>query len=148
MWRGDKNCRYILMIPVKNSACKGLTHWAEWSIYASVNYHHWFRKWLSPSRRQGIIWTNAGILLIWSIGTEFSEILIEMNIFSFTIMHLNKSSAKCLPFCSGINVVCHPITSKATLRDKGKRITRINAELGYNENKWNKLATYFVGYVV
>ena len=29
---------------------------------------------LSPWRRQAIIWTNAGILLIWSLGTHFSEI--------------------------------------------------------------------------
>ena len=31
---------------------------------------------LSPGRRQAIIWTNAGILLIGPIGTNFSEILI------------------------------------------------------------------------
>ena len=28
---------------------------------------------LSPERRQAIIWTNAGILLIWPLGTKFSE---------------------------------------------------------------------------
>ena len=38
---------------------------------------------LSPDRRQAIIWTNAGILLIGTIGTNFSEILSEINIFSF-----------------------------------------------------------------
>ena len=32
---------------------------------------------LSPSRRQAIIWTIAGILLIGLVGTIFSEILIE-----------------------------------------------------------------------
>ena len=36
---------------------------------------------LSPGRRQAIIWTNAGILLIGPLGTNFSE--IEINIFSF-----------------------------------------------------------------
>ena len=30
---------------------------------------------LSPGRRQAIIWTNAGILLIGPLGTNFSEIL-------------------------------------------------------------------------
>ena len=30
---------------------------------------------LSPGRRQAIIWTNAGILLIRTLGTNFSEIL-------------------------------------------------------------------------
>ena len=32
---------------------------------------------LSPGRRQAIIWTNAGILLI---GTNFNEMLIEIHI--------------------------------------------------------------------
>ena len=38
---------------------------------------------LSPGRHQAIIWTNAGILLIWSLGTNFSEfkISIEENAF-------------------------------------------------------------------
>ena len=33
---------------------------------------------LSPGRHQAIIWTNAGILLIGPLGTNFSEILIEI----------------------------------------------------------------------
>ena len=33
---------------------------------------------LSPGRRQAIIWTNTGILLIGPLGTNFSEILIEI----------------------------------------------------------------------
>ena len=32
----------------------------------------------SPDRRQAIIWTNAGILLIGPLGTNFSEIIIEI----------------------------------------------------------------------
>ena len=43
---------------------------------------------LSPGRRQAIIWTNAGILLIWLLGINFSEILIEIHIFSSKKMHL------------------------------------------------------------
>ena len=31
---------------------------------------------LSPGRSQAIIWTNAGILLIEALGTNFSEIKI------------------------------------------------------------------------
>ena len=49
---------------------------------------------LLPSRRQAIIWTNAGILLIGPSGTNFSEILIEILTFSFTKMRLKVSSAK------------------------------------------------------
>ena len=39
---------------------------------------------LSPDRRQTIIWTNGGTLLIGPIGTNFSDILIEILTFSFT----------------------------------------------------------------
>ena len=49
---------------------------------------------LSPDRRQAIILTNAGILLIRTLGTNFSEILNEIHAFSFKKMHLKVSSAK------------------------------------------------------
>ena len=60
---------------------------------------------LSPGRRQAIIWTNAGILLIGPLGTNFSEILIEIVPFSFKKMRLKVSSAKRRPFCLGLNVL-------------------------------------------
>ena len=60
---------------------------------------------LSPGRRQAIIWTNAGILLIGPRGTNFSEILIGIQTFSFNKMHLKMSSAKWRPFCLGLNVL-------------------------------------------
>ena len=60
---------------------------------------------LSPGRRQAIIRTNAGILLIRPLGTNFSEILIEILIFSFKKMRLKVSSAKRRPFCLGFNVL-------------------------------------------
>ena len=60
---------------------------------------------LSPGRRQAIIRTNAGLLLITSLGTNFSEFLIEILIFSFKKMCLNMSSAKRRPFCLGLNVL-------------------------------------------
>ena len=45
---------------------------------------------LSPGRRQAIIWTNAWILLIQIVETNFSEILIDIHTFSFKEMHLNR----------------------------------------------------------
>ena len=42
---------------------------------------------LSSGRRQAIIWTSAGILFIRPLGTNLSEILLEMHTFSFTKMH-------------------------------------------------------------
>ena len=58
---------------------------------------------LSPGRHQAIIWTNAGILLIGPLGTNFSEILIGIQTFSFKKMHLKMSSGKWRPFCLGLN---------------------------------------------
>ena len=55
---------------------------------------------LSPERRQAIIWTNAGILVIGPLGTNFSEFLMVIHIFSFNKMHLKISSAIWRPFVS------------------------------------------------
>ena len=68
---------------------------------------------MSPGRRQAIIWTNDGILLIWSLGTNLSEILSKIHTFSFNKMHLQMSSAKWRPFCSegdelaGVCIISH-----------------------------------------
>ena len=84
-----------------------LTHWGQAThicvskftiIIASDNG-------LSPGRRQAIIWNNAEMLLIGLLGTNFSEILIEILTFSFKKMHLKVSSAKWGPFCLGLNVL-------------------------------------------
>ena len=60
---------------------------------------------LSPGRRQAIIWTNAGILSIEPLGTNFSEILIRIQIFSLKKMRLKMLSAKWRPFWLGLNVL-------------------------------------------
>ena len=67
----------------------------------------------SPGRRQAIIWTNAGILLVRPLGRNVSETLIENHIFSFKKMPFKVSSAKWGPFCLGLNVlssVLPPVT--------------------------------------
>ena len=58
---------------------------------------------LLPGRHQAIIRTNAGILLTRPLGTNFSEFLVKILIFSFKKMHLKVSSAKRRPFCFGLN---------------------------------------------
>ena len=58
---------------------------------------------LSPGRRQAIIRTNVGILLTGPLGTNFPEILIKIDKFSFKKRHLKISSVKWQPFCFGIN---------------------------------------------
>ena len=63
---------------------------------------------LSPGRRQAITWTNVGILLIGPLGTNFSEMLIELHTFSFKKIHLKMSSGKWRPFCLVLNSLMDP----------------------------------------
>ena len=52
-----------------------LTHWGRIThIYANNVTIIGSDNGMSPDRRQAIIWTNAGILLIWPLVTNFSEI--------------------------------------------------------------------------
>ena len=60
---------------------------------------------LSPGQRQAIIWTNAGILLIKPLGTNFNEIFIEIYTFSFKKIQVKMSFEKWHPFCLGPNVL-------------------------------------------
>ena len=60
---------------------------------------------LSPGRRQTITWTNVGILLIGPLGTNFSEMLIEIHTFSFKKIYSKMSSGKWRLFCRGLNVL-------------------------------------------
>ena len=73
-------------------------------IYASLN---WViigsDNGLSPVLGQAIIWTIAGILLIGPLGTNFSEILIGIQTFSFKKLHLKTLSTKWRLFCLGPN---------------------------------------------
>ena len=68
---------------------------------------------LLPGRRQAIIWINAGILLIRTLGTNFSEILSEIHAFSFKKMHLKMSSGKRRPSCLGLNMLIGHVTLAA-----------------------------------
>ena len=94
---------------------KPLTHWGrvthicvgKLTISGSDNG-------LSPGRRQAIIWTNAKILLIRPLGTNFSEIFNKIHIFLFNKIHLKMSSGKWRPFCLGLNeLTCHDILMPA-----------------------------------
>ena len=72
-----------------------LTHWG-WVTHIGVGKlaiigsdNGW-----TPGRRQAIIWTNAGILLIGPLGANFSVILITILTFSFKKMQFKVSFAK------------------------------------------------------
>ena len=60
---------------------------------------------LSPGRRQAITWTNVGILLIGPLGTNVTEMVIEIHTFSFKQIHLKMSSGKWRSSCLGLNVL-------------------------------------------
>ena len=97
---------YYNNLEITQYQCSTLSHWgrvthicvSKLSIIGSDNG-------LSPDRRQAIIWTNAGILLIGPLGTNFSETVIESHISSFKKTHLKMSSAKWFPFCLGHNML-------------------------------------------
>ena len=76
----------------------GLVTFTRWNFIVSDNG-------LSPGWRQAIIWTNAGISLIGPLGTNFSEIAIEILTFPFKKMRSKVSSAKWRPFRFGHNVL-------------------------------------------
>ena len=86
-----------------------LTHWGRVThVCVSERGHHWFRtsdNGLLPVWCQAIIWTNAEILLISPLGTNFNEIVIEIHTFSFKRMPLKMSSGKWRPFCLCLNVL-------------------------------------------
>ena len=108
----ELNVNYYLWCPVI------LTHWgrvthigiSKLTIISSDNG-------LSPARRQAIIWTIAGILLIGPLSTNFSEILIEIHVFSIKKKtHLKWSSAKWQPFCLRLDVL---------IKEKGVDICKV-----------------------
>ena len=70
---------------------------------------------LSPGRRQAIIWTNAGILLIRTLGTNSSDFLSEIRAFSLKKMHLKMSSGKWRPSCLGLNVLIRELLTSTKL---------------------------------
>ena len=78
-----------------------LTHLPLCRIYASVN---WVSigsgNGLSPVRRQAITRTNAGLLSIGLMATNFSEIWMGILSFSFKKMHLKMSSARMVAILS------------------------------------------------
>ena len=87
---------------------------------------------LSPGRGQAIIWTNAGILLIRPLETNFSEILIEFLTFSFKKMCLKVLSAKRWPFCLSLNV-CNIVSP----RQNGCHVVADT-----NELSWMKIVVF------
>ena len=88
----------------------GLTHWGRVMHICVGNLTNiGSDNGLSPGRCQAIIWSrdrsNAGILLLGLVGTNFSETWIQIQIFSLKKIRLTMSSAKYQPFCVSLNVL-------------------------------------------
>ena len=122
--------------------CHVLTHWGR-VTHISISKHTIIGSGnaLSPDRCQAIIWTDAGILLIWPLGTNFSEILIKIHISSFKKMHLKMSSAKCRPSCFRLNVLLPP-GEVNLVSSSGVSISHNYKTLNCHLNTWglNKMA--------
>ena len=103
------SCFHVKLLPLQ--CAHALTHWSRVT-------HIWVNKpnivsdnGLSPAPSPATTRTNDGILLIGPLGTNFSEILVEIHIFCFKKMHLKMSSGKCCPYCLGLNVLTNVLTS-------------------------------------
>ena len=69
---------------------------------------------LSRGRRRAIIWTSAGMLLIWPPRTNFIDFLLSKSFIHE--MHLNMSSAEWWPFCLDLNMLI--LRRTMTARDR------------------------------
>ena len=98
------------MGPHINIGKQSLTHWG-WAMHICISKLTitGSDNGLSLGWRQAIVWTNAGILLIRTLGTNFSEIFSKIRIFSFKKMHSKISSVKWGQFCLSLDVLNHHI---------------------------------------
>ena len=115
-----------------------LTHWGRVThiCVGKLTIIDWDNG-LSPERRRANIWTNAGILLIGTLGTNSIEILSEIHTFSLKKMHLKTSSAKRRPFCIGLNV----LTMAGDISWDGHRIP----DKAYQTNRINGIVVWCIG---
>ena len=100
----EQYCRCIFSYNPLKLKRKAITHWGwmthicvtkKISIIASHNG-------LSAGLHQAIIWTNAAMLLIWTLGTNISEIWNKIHTILFKKMHLKMSSVKWCLFRLGL----------------------------------------------
>ena len=134
------NCGPGYSISNEALGSKSMLHWLFWYrigsksrcsqlsyIQCGIFFTHWGRvthicvgkltiigsdNGLSPERRQAIIWTNVGILLIGPLEIYFSEILIEIKTFSLKKIRLKMSSEKCCSFRLGLDVLTLQVSAQ------------------------------------
>ena len=119
--KNNKTWKFLMLL----SLCNPLTHWG-W-VKHNIVHVTGSDNGLSPGWLWAIIWTNAGILLIELLGTNFIETLIKSYTFAFRKMHLKMLSGKWRPFCLGLNI-----------------LTFEHAE--FISRKYRKAFIFFIGY--
>ena len=83
-----KLCCTWVNVLIRSVTRKSLTHWGRVTHICIGNLTTISSdNGLSPGWLVAIIWINAEVLLIWTLGTNFCKILIEIHISSFTKMH-------------------------------------------------------------
>ena len=134
---------WIIMVKGQGGVTEGhtdrLTHWGQVThicvgnliIIGSYNG-------LSASQWQAIIWTDAAILLIRTLGTNINEVLNKIHTFSFKKTHWKMLSAKWQQFCLSLNMLRdgHDIQLPCelpTLCEGNALITRFASDLGHHQ---------------
>ena len=80
-------------------------------MYVSMNYgNNGSDNGLSCGQHQAIIWTIACLLSVEILGTNLSEILIEIQTFLFKKINLKISFGKWWPFCLILDHLTMPIS--------------------------------------
>ena len=97
---------------------------------------------LLPGQHQAIIETNAGLLSIGPLGTNFSEILIDIIAFSFMETHLKALSVKWQPFSPYALWGEPPVTAKfPTQRANSTEIFSVSQS---HHEMWDMVCLLFV----
>ena len=108
-------------------------------ICASESGQHWFRLWFGDKSHY---LNHCWDMLIVPLGTNFSEILIEIHTFSLKKMLLKMSSGKWRPFCLDLNVLKENLQLCVTLKMNHSLLKREHHNSGRNNydlnaNKWS-----------
>ena len=93
------------MLPWVSLYCNYIQKWTILLLYKHASQIIGSDNGLLPPQHHIIIWTNAGMLEIRPLRTNFNEISIEMQTFSLNKMLLKMSFGKRRPFCLSLNVL-------------------------------------------
>ena len=100
---GDKPLSEPMLVRLPMHICVTRPQWVN--LYASVNWVIIISEnGLSPVQHQAIVSTSTDVLSIGPLGTNFSEIQIKVQQFSYKTRNLKMSSAKHGQFCLDLNV--------------------------------------------